>query len=84
MGDSSGAAAPAAASVEAENTLGAPAAAALVGSGSSSGAPAVGAALPSDDWATWARHVEAEFALVHKRIDDNLPSYRQRSLPPAR
>ena len=71
MGDSPGAAAPAAASAEAEHTLGARAAAALAGSGSSSGAPAVGAALPSDDWATWARQVEAEFARVHERLDDN-------------
>ena len=72
MGDSPGAAAPAAASAEAEATLGARAAAALAGSGSSSGAPAVGAPLPSDDWATWARQV-AEFARVHKRLDDNFP-----------
>ena len=71
MGDSPGAAAPAAASAEAEDTLGAPAAAALAGSRSSSGAPAVGAALPSDDWAKWGRQVEAEFARVHKRLDDN-------------
>ena len=71
MGDSPGAAAPAAASAEAEATLGARAAAALAGSGSSSGAPAVGAALPSDDWVTWARQIEAEFARVHKRLDDN-------------
>ena len=71
MGDSPGAAAPEAASVEAEDTLGARTAAALAGSGSSSGAPAVGAALPSDDWATWARQVEAEFARVHKRLDDD-------------
>ena len=71
MGDSPGAAAPAAASAEAEDTLGARAAAALAGSGSFSGAPAVGAALPSDDWAAWARRVEAEFALVHKRLGDN-------------
>ena len=69
MGDSPGAAAPAAASAEAETTLGARAAAALAGSGSSSGAPAVGAALPSDDWPTWARQVE--FARIHKRLDDN-------------
>ena len=69
MGDSPGAAAPAAASAEAEATLRARAAAALAGSESSSGAPAVGAALPSDDLATWARQVEAEFARVHARLD---------------
>ena len=71
MGDSPDAAAPAAASAEAEDTLDARAAAALAGSGSSSGAPTVRVALPSDDWATWARQVEAEFARVHKRLDDN-------------
>ena len=71
MGDSPGTAAPAAASAEAEDTLGARAAPALAGSGSSSGAPTVGAALPSDDWATWARQVEAEFERVHKRLVDN-------------
>ena len=71
MGDSPGAAALAAASAEAENTLGVPAAASIAGSGSFSGAPAVGASLLSDDWATWARQVEAEFALVHKRLDDS-------------
>ena len=79
MDDSPGAAAPAAASAEAEATLRARAAtlraraaAAFAGSGSSSGAPAVGAALPSDDLATWARQVEAEFARVHKRLDEKI------------
>ena len=72
MGDSPGAVAPAAASAEAEVTLRARAAAALAGSGSSSEAPAVGAALPSDDLATWARQVEAEFARVHARLDENI------------
>ena len=71
MGDSSGAAAPAAASVEAEHTLGARTDAALAGSGSSSGAPAVGATSLSDDWAARARQVEAEFAQVHNRLDHN-------------
>ena len=71
MRDSPGAAAPASASAEAEDTLGAQAAAALAGSGSSSGAPAVGAALPSDDWATGARQVEAVIARVHRRPEDN-------------
>ena len=70
MGDSPGAAAPAAASAEAEATLRTRAAAALVGSGSFSGAPAVGGALPSEDLATWARQVEAEFARVHARLDE--------------
>ena len=83
-GDSPGAAAPAAASAEAEGTLRARAAAALVGSGSSSRAPAVGAALPSDDLATWAQQVEAEFAPVHARLDDKIPRYLQPLLPPAR
>ena len=71
MGDSPGATAPAAASAEAEVTLRALAAAAPAGSGSSSGAPAVGVALPSDDVATWARQVEAEFARVHARLDEH-------------
>ena len=71
LGDSPGAAAPAAASAKAEDTLGARAAAALASSGSFSGAQPVGAALPSGDWATWARQVEAEFARLRKRLDDN-------------
>ena len=71
MGDSPGAAAPAAASANAEDTLGDRAAAALASSGSSCGAQPVGADLPADDWATWAGQVEAEFARVHKRLDDN-------------
>ena len=71
VGDSTGASAPAAASIEAEDTLGAPTAAALASSGSSTGAPAVDATLLLDDWATWARQVEAEFAQVHNRLDDN-------------
>ena len=65
MGDSPGAAA---ASAEAE-ALRTGAAAALAGSRSASGAPAVGAALPSDDLATWARQVQTEFARVHARLD---------------
>ena len=72
MGDSPGAAAPAAISDEAEVTLRARAAAALAGSGSSSWAPAVGAALPSDDLATWARQGEVKFAQVHARFDEKL------------
>ena len=72
MGDSPGAAAPAAASAQAEATLRARAAAPPAGSGSSSGAPAVGAAMPWDDSATWAGQVEAEFAPVHKRLDENI------------
>ena len=70
MGDSPGAAAPADASAEAETTLRARAAAALVGLGSSTGAPTDGAALPSNDLATWARQVEAEFAPFHARLDE--------------
>ena len=70
MGDSPGAAAPAAASAEGETALRARVAAALAGSGSSSGAPAVGAAVPSDDFDTWARQVEAELARVHARLDE--------------
>ena len=69
MGDSPGAAVPAAASADAEATPRARAAATLAGSEFSSGAPAVGAALRSDDWATWARQVEVEFARVHERLD---------------
>ena len=84
MGDSPGAVAPAAASDEAEATLRARAAAALAGSGYSSGAPAVGAALPLDDLATWARQVEAEFVRVHARLDEKWPRYLQPLLPPAR
>ena len=71
MGDSPDAVAPAAASAKVEDTLGARAAAALASSGASSGAQPAGAASPSGDWATWARQVEAEFARVHKRLDDN-------------
>ena len=70
MGDSPGAEAPAAASAEAEAALRARTAAALARSGSFSRAPAVGAALPLNDWVTWARQVEAEFARVHKRLDE--------------
>ena len=70
--DSPGAAAPAAASAEAGATPRARAAAALAGAGYSSGAPAVGAALPSDDLATWARQVEAELARVHARLDEKI------------
>ena len=70
MSDSPGAAAPAAASAEAEATLRARAAASLADSRSSSGAPAVGAALPSDDMATWARQVEAEFAGIYTCLDE--------------
>ena len=72
MRDSPGASAPAAAGDEAEATLRARAAAALAGSGFYYGAPAVGAALPSDDLATWARQVEAEFARVHGRPDETV------------
>ena len=71
MGDSPDAVAPAAASAKVEDNLGARAAAALASSGASSGAQPAGAASPSGDWATWARQVEAEFARVHKRLDDN-------------
>ena len=70
MGDSPGAAAPAAAIAEAGASLRARAAAALAGSGSSSGVPAVGAALPSDDLAAWAHQVEAEYARVHAHLDE--------------
>ena len=84
MGDSPGTVAPAAASVEAEDTLGARTAADLAGSRSSSGAPAVGAVLRSDYWATWARQVEAEFARSISALTTILPMYRQSPLPPAR
>ena len=40
--------------------------------GSSSGASVVGAALTSDDLATWAGQVEAEFARVNARLDEKL------------
>ena len=70
MGDSQGAAALAAASGEASATLRARVAAAFAGSASSSGATAVGAALPSDYLASWARQVEAEFTRVHARLDE--------------
>ena len=65
MGDSPGAAVPAAAIAGAEGPLRARGAAALAGSGSSSGAPAVGAALPSLHLASWERQVEGDFELVH-------------------
>ena len=51
--ESPDAAAPAAASDEAEATLRAQSAAALAGSGSSSGVSPVGAAVTSDDLARW-------------------------------